>query len=230
MYSHSENYILPLSHDEVVHGKKSLLDKMPEDYWRKFANLRLLYSYMYAHPGKNLIFMGGEFGQFIEWNYKQELDWLLLDYEKHQQTQEFVKDLNQLYQKEKALWELDHDVHGFRWIEADDYEQSVLSFIRSSENAKQQIIVLLNFTPEPRDDYRVGVPGPGEYELLLNSDQEVYGGSDYETSARVKAKKKAFHGFEYSISINLPPLAGVYLKHNKSETETKKESKKQQEK
>jgi 1,4-alpha-glucan branching enzyme len=224
MYSHSENYILPLSHDEVVHGKKSLLNKMPGDYWRKFANLRLLYSYMFAHPGKNLLFMGGEFGQFIEWDYKKELDWLLLDYEKHQQMQEFVQELNQVYQKEKALWELDHEVEGFRWIEADDYEQSVISFIRSSENDKQQIIVLLNFTPTPRDDYRIGVPGAGEYELLLNSDQKVYGGSDYETSARVKAEKKPFHGFEYSISINIPPLSGVYLKYNQEELEKNTEN------
>ncbi|SFL30601.1 1,4-alpha-glucan branching protein GlgB [Halanaerobium salsuginis] len=214
MYSLSENYILPLSHDEVVHGKKSLLDKMPGDYWQKFANLRLLYSYMYAHPGKNLIFMGGEFGQFIEWNYKQELDWLLLDYEKHSLIQDFVKELNQLYLKEKALWQLDHYQDGFQWIEADDYQQSVISFIRSSENKLQQIIVILNFTPVPRDNYRIGVPGPGEYELILNSDQPIFGGSDYQTFARLKAEKTAWHGFEYSISTNLPPLAGIYLKYN----------------
>lgn len=230
MYSQSENYVLPLSHDEVVHGKKSLLDKMPGDYWQKFANLRLLYTYMYAHPGKNLLFMGGEFGQFIEWNYKQDLDWLLLDYEKHQLTQDFMQELNQVYQKEKALWELDHEHEGFRWIEADDYEQSVISFIRSSENSAQQLIILLNFTPIPRDNYRVGVPGPGEYELLLNSDQKVFGGSDYETAARVKAEEIPFHGFEYSISINLPPLAGMYLKYNperkKSAEKNKKKSKK----
>jgi len=217
MYSLSENYILPLSHDEVVHGKKSLLDKMPGDYWQMFANLRLLFSYMYAHPGKKLVFMGGEFGQFIEWDYKQGLDWLLLDYENHQQVQEFVKEINQVYQKEKALWELDHEPEGFRWIEADDYEQSVISFIRSSDNEAEQIVVVLNFTPVPRDDYRIGVPGPGEYELLLNSDQKVFGGSDYETAARIKAEEKSFHGFEYSLSTNLPPLSAIYLKYNKDE-------------
>jgi 1,4-alpha-glucan branching enzyme len=225
MYSQSENYCLPLSHDEVVHGKKSLLDKMPGDYWQKFANLRLLFTYMYAHPGKKLVFMGGEFGQFIEWNYKQGLDWLLLDYENHQQTQDFMQELNQVYRKEKALWELDHEHEGFRWIEADDYEQSVISFIRSSESAAQQLIVLLNFTPVPRDDYRIGVPGPGEYELLLNSDQKVFGGSNYETAARVKAEKKPYHGFDYSISINLPPLAGIYLKY-KAENKKEKKSEK----
>jgi 1,4-alpha-glucan branching enzyme len=225
MYSQSENYVLPMSHDEVVHGKKSLLDKMPGDYWQKFANLRLLYTYMYAHPGKNLVFMGGEFGQFIEWNYKQSLDWLLLDYEKHQLTQDFMQELNQVYRKEKALWELDHEHEGFRWIEADDYEQSVISFIRRSENEAQQLVVLLNFTPVPRDDYRIGVPGPGEYELLLNSDQKVFGGSDYETAARVKTEEIPFHGFDYSISINLPPLSGIYLKYKK-ETKKKKETNK----
>lgn len=223
MYSQSENYVLPLSHDEVVHGKKSLLDKMPGDYWQKFANLRLLYTYMYAHPGKKLVFMGGEFGQFIEWNYKQSLDWLLLDYENHQLTQDFMQELNQVYLKEKALWELDHEHDGFRWIEADDYEQSVISFIRKSEKDAQQLVIVLNFTPVPRDDYRIGVPGPGEYELLLNSDQKVFGGSDYETAARVKAEAVPFHGFDYSISINLPPLAGIYLKYKK---EAKKENKK----
>jgi 1,4-alpha-glucan branching enzyme len=225
MYSQSENYVLPLSHDEVVHGKKSLVDKMPGDYWRKFANLRLLFSYMYAHPGKKLLFMGGEFGQFIEWNYKQSLDWLLLDYDQHQLTQDFMQELNQVYLKEKALWELDHEDQGFRWIEADDNEQSVISFIRSSENGSQKLIILLNFTPNPRDNYRIGVPGPGNYELILNSDQKVFGGSNYETAARVKAEAKPFHGFDYSISINLPPLAGIYLKYKPAKTDKNKKKK-----
>ncbi|PTV99577.1 1,4-alpha-glucan branching enzyme [Halanaerobium saccharolyticum] len=225
MYSQSENYVLPMSHDEVVHGKKSLLDKMPGDYWQKFANLRLLFTYMYAHPGKKLLFMGGEFGQFIEWNYKQDLDWLLLDYEKHQLTQDFMQELNQVYRKEKALWELDHEHAGFRWIEADDYEQSVISFIRNSENEAQQLVIILNFTPIPRDKYRIGVPGPGEYELLLNSDQKVFGGSDYETAARVKTEEIPYHGFDHSISINLPPLAGIYLKY-KQPTKKKEKIKK----
>ena len=233
MYSQSENYVLPMSHDEVVHGKKSLLDKMPGDYWQKFANLRLLFTYMYAHPGKKLLFMGGEFGQFIEWNYKQDLDWLLLDYEKHQLTQDFMQELNQVYRKEKALWELDHEHAGFRWIEADDYEQSVISFIRNSENEAQQLVIILNFTPIPRDKYRIGVPGPGEYELLLNSDQKVFGGSDYETAARVKTEEIPYHGFDHSISINLPPLAGIYLKYKqqtKKNEKTKKLKKSTQEK
>jgi len=233
MYSQSENYVLPMSHDEVVHGKKSLLDKMPGDYWQKFANLRLLFTYMYAHPGKKLLFMGGEFGQFIEWNYKQDLDWLLLDYEKHQLTQDFMQELNQVYRKEKALWELDHEHAGFRWIEADDYEQSVISFIRNSENEAQQLVIILNFTPIPRDKYRIGVPGPGEYELLLNSDQKVFGGSDYETAARVKTEEIPYHGFDHSISINLPPLAGIYLKYKqptKKKEKTKKVKKSTQEK
>ena len=195
---------------------------MPGDYWRKFANLRLLFTYMYAHPGKKLIFMGGEFGQFIEWNYKQSLDWLLLDYDKHKLTQDFMQELNQVYLKEKALWELDHEDQGFRWIEADDNEQSVISFIRSSENGSQRLVILLNFTPIPRDDYRIGVPGPGVYELLLNSDQKVFGGSNYETAARVKAEEKAYHGFDYSISINIPPLAGIYSKYKPAKSNKKK--------
>lgn len=215
MYSQSENYLLPLSHDEVVHGKKSLLDKMPGDYWQKFANLRLLFTYMYAHPGKKLIFMGGEFGQFIEWDYQKALDWLLLEYKKHKQCQEFIQELNQVYKKEKALWELDSEENGFQWIEADDYEQSVISFIRKSENSNQQIVIILNFTPVPRDNYCIGVPKPGSYELLLNSDQKVFGGSDYETMARTKTKNKALHGFKHSINIDLPPLAGLYLKYQK---------------
>ncbi len=214
MYTNSENYILPLSHDEVVHGKKSLLDKMPGDYWRKFANLRLLYSYMIAHPGKKLLFMGGEFGQFIEWNYQQELDWLLFDYEKHNQLHDFVKELNQTYLKEKSLWELDHEMKGFNWLEADDYEQSVISFLRHSSIEDDHLVVICNFTPQPRDNYRIGVHKSGYYDLILNSDQQAYGGSGYQTSARIKTENIPYHGKDQSIEINLPPLAALYLKYN----------------
>ena len=214
MYNYTENFVLPLSHDEVVHGKRSLLDKMPGDYWQKFANLRLLYAYMMAHPGKKLLFMGGEFGQFIEWNYKQELDWFLLDYEKHQEIQNFVSNLNQIYLNESSLWELDYSSKGFEWIEPNDNNQSVLSLIRY--NSKDQpIIVALNFTPIPRDNYRIGVPKEGVYEVILDTDDNIYGGSEYSGKTKYQTDPHKFHGFPCSIELTLPPLAGIYLKPTK---------------
>ncbi|MGM0414304.1 MAG: 1,4-alpha-glucan branching protein GlgB [Bacillota bacterium] len=214
MYTYSENFVLPLSHDEVVHGKRSLLDKMPGDYWQKFANLRLLFSYMMAHPGKKLLFMGGEFGQFIEWNYKQELDWFLLDYEKHQETQNFVRDLNQIYLNESPLWELDYDSKGFEWIEPNDNSQSVLSLIRYNKQEKP-IVIALNFTPIPRDNYRIGVPKEGVYKVILDSDENIYGGSEYSNKTKYQTEPVKYHGFHHSIEITLPPLAGIYLKPEK---------------
>ncbi len=214
MYNYSENFVLPLSHDEVVHGKRSLLDKMPGDYWKKFANLRLLFSYMMAHPGKKLMFMGGEFGQFIEWNYKQELDWFLLDYKKHQEIQNFVRDLNQIYLDESPLWELDYNSKGFEWIEPNDNNQSILSLIRYNSE-EQPIIVALNFTPNPRDNYRIGVPKEGVYEVILDSDEDLYGGSEYSGKKKYQTEPHEFHGFPHSIELTLPPLAGVYLKPEK---------------
>lgn len=211
MYTYSENFVLPLSHDEVVHGKRSLLDKMPGDYWQKFANLRLLYAYMMAHPGKKLLFMGGEFGQFIEWNYKQELDWFLLDYTKHQEIQNFVRDLNQIYLNESPLWELDYSPKGFDWIEPNDNSQSVLSLIRYNTN-EQPVIIALNFTPVPRDNYRIGVPKEGVYEVILDSDEDIYGGSEYSGKTKYQTDTREYHGFPYSIELTLPPLAGIYLK------------------
>ncbi len=212
MYAYSENYILPLSHDEVVHGKKSLLDKMAGDYWQKFANLRLLYAYMFAHPGKNLLFMGGEFGQFIEWNYKQELDWLLLDYPKHQEIKRYVKDLNEFYKRNNALYVKDYEHEGFEWIEADDYKQSVISFTRSGKKADDLRVILCNFTPVPREDYKIGVPLEGRYKEVFNSDQEKYGGSGILNEEPIKSKKEELHGFSQSIKVTVPPLAAVYLK------------------
>ncbi len=211
MYTYSENFILPLSHDEVVHGKRSLVDKMPGDYWQKFANLRLLYAYMLAHPGKNLLFMGGEFGQFIEWNYQQELDWFLLDYEKHEQIQKLVKKANKIYRQNPQLWELDYQEKGFHWIEPNDYTQSVLSFIRyDSEN--KPLIIAGNFTPVPRDDYRIGVPEPGTYEVLLNTDSSSFGGSGYCETEKYESDYREFHGRSQSLALTLPPLAAVYLR------------------
>ncbi len=212
MYNYSENYILPLSHDEVVHGKKSLLDKMSGDYWQKFANLRLLYAYMFAHPGKKLIFMGGEFGQFIEWNYKKELDWLLLDYSKHQQLHKYVKELNHFYQKNEALWIKDYQQDGFEWIEADDYKHSLISFTRSGRTLDDLRVIICNFTPVVRNHYRIGVPIEGKYEEAFNSDQKKYGGSNICNDQTIHSTKDKCHGFEQSIEITVPPLAAVFLK------------------
>jgi len=215
MYAYSENYILPLSHDEVVHGKKSLLDKMSGDYWQKFANLRLLFAYMFAHPGKNLLFMGGEFGQFIEWNYKQELDWLLLDYSKHQEIKKYVKDLNHFYKRNNAFWLKDYKHEGFEWIEADDNKQSVLSFTRSGEKTDDLRVILCNFTPVPRENYKIGVPFQGQYREIFNSDLEKYGGSGIVNEKPIESKKEELHGFSQSIKVTVPPLAAVYLKLEK---------------
>ncbi len=210
MYAFSENFILPLSHDEVVHGKQSLVDKMPGDYWQKFANLRLLYSYMLAHPGKNLLFMGGEFAQFIEWNYRQELDWFLLEYEKHHQTQNFVSEINKLYKSCQPLWKLDHSEDGFNWIEPNDYSQSVLSFIRRGENG-EHVICVYNFTPVPRDNYRIGVPEKTNYRVLLNTDDEEFGGSGYCQQRKFYGENVKFHGRVNSLDLVLPPLGALYL-------------------
>lgn len=212
MYHYSENFILPLSHDEVVHGKKSLLDKMPGDYWQKFANLRLLYGYMMAHPGKKILFMGGEFGQFIEWNYKQELDWHLLNYPKHNELKNYLKELNIFYKNNPAFWGKDYQDEGFEWINADDYQQSIISFTRSSQKLEQLIIVICNFTPVPRNNYKIGVPVKGEYLETFNSDSEKYGGSNLTNKSPIKSKKEEYHGFENSITLTIPPLASLYLK------------------
>ncbi|MGF7184022.1 1,4-alpha-glucan branching enzyme [Desulfitispora alkaliphila] len=212
MYAFSENYILPLSHDEVVHGKKSLLDKMPGDYWQKFANLRAFYGYMMAHPGKKLLFMGGEFGQFIEWKYDSSLDWHLLDYDKHQKMHHFVRELNWFYRKESTLWELDHDWRGFEWIDPHDYSQSIISFMRRGNSVDDVMIVVCNFTPEVHGGYRVGVPQPGEYREIFNSDNQAYGGSGQENRGGIIAQDAQWHGQPHSLEITVPPLATIYLK------------------
>ena len=214
MYTYSENYILPLSHDEVVHGKKSLLDKMPGDYWEKFANLRLLFGYMLAHPGKNLLFMGGEFGQFIEWDYKKELDWFLLEYEKHKKMSGYVKELNEFYLKEKALWLLDHKPEGFQWVEADDKDRSIISFLRYPYNQENHLLVICNFTPVTRENYQVGIPLNKEYEVVFNSDLKKYGGKGTLNQKLYAPSKKSCNSKPYSLEIDLPPLSILYLKIN----------------
>ena len=209
-YAFSENYVLPLSHDEVVHGKCSLISKMPGDYEEKFASLRAFYAYMMAHPGKKLLFMGQEFGQFIEWNYANELDWLLLEYEKHQKLKYFVKILNNKYKESKTLWEVDTSWEGFKWISNDDNEQSVISFYRSDKEDNKTIVVC-NFVPVERGDYRIGVPRNGTYKVVLNTDDVSFGGSGALVEKAFKAEKISMHGYDYSINLHIPPLSVLYL-------------------
>lgn len=212
MYAYSEKFILPLSHDEVVHGKKSLIDKMPGDYWQKFANLRLLYGYMMTHPGKKLLFMGGEFAQFIEWRFYEQLEWFLLEYEMHGSMQSYVKDLNHLYKAESALWELDHEYEGFEWIDADNKDQSIATFIRRGKLDKDVVVVVCNFTPHVYSDFRVGVPVGGTYIEIFNSDKEKYGGSGVVNGAAVESEKLQWNSREHSIAVKVPPLGVSYFK------------------
>lgn len=218
MYAFSENFILPLSHDEVVHGKKSLLDKMPGDYWQKFASLRLLLGYMIAHPGKKLMFMGGEFGQFIEWRYYQQLDWFLLKYDMHNKLHNYVKQLNHFYKNHKELYEIDFDWKGFKWIDCSDYEQSVIAFTRIAKNKDEFIIAVCNFTPCVRNKYRIGIPKMGAYEEVFNSDLECYGGSGVKNEGIIQTENIPWQSCDYSAEITLSPLGIIFLK-NKNEGE-----------
>ena len=208
-YAFSENFILPISHDEVVHGKCSLINKMPGDYEAKFANLRTFYGYMMAHPGKKLLFMGQEFGQFIEWDEKKPLDWMLLGYEKHQQLQAYVRDLNHFYRDTPSMWQVDYSWEGFQWIVPDDNQQSVVIFLRR-DAAGKMVLIACNFNPVLRENYQLGVPVAGTYKELLNSDDAKYGGTDVH-NAPVRSVKGAMHGFDQHISITLPPLSTVYF-------------------
>jgi len=213
VYAFSENFILSISHDEVVHGKRSLLEKMPGDDWQKFANLRLFYSYMFAHPGKNLLFMGNEIAQRKEWNCSYSLDWHLLQYEPHKTTQQFLKDLNIMYKNYPALFEIDHSYEGFEWIDFNDADNSVISFLRKSENEEEIIVCVFNFTPVPRDNYRIGVPKKGAYQEILNTDWTQYYGSGVDNPKEVYSQDVPMHGREQSIILTLPPLGGLYFKY-----------------
>ncbi|MBQ1371900.1 MAG: alpha amylase C-terminal domain-containing protein, partial [Oscillospiraceae bacterium] len=209
-YAFSENYILPLSHDEVVHGKCSLLQKMPGYYVDKFANLRAFFGWQIGHPGKKLNFMGNEFAQFIEWNENQGLDWLLLDYDTHRQMKDFVRDLNHLYLDTPALWQNDSNWEGFQWISCDDRDNSVIAFRRIDDQGRE-LVGICNFCPVKRSHYRLGLPRAGAYELALNSDAKQYGGWDTELPPIV-AEKSPWGSYEYSAEFVLPPLSVLFYK------------------
>ncbi|MRX65482.1 1,4-alpha-glucan branching protein GlgB [Maribacter luteus] len=207
-YAFTENFMLPFSHDEVVYGKRSLLYKMPGDEWQRFANLRLLYGYMFTHPGANLIFMGGEFGQSSEWNYNQSLDWHLTQYELHSGIQELIKDLNKIYKSSPALYEKQFSQEGFQWVDYGDAENSVLTYIRKGHNQEDDLVIAANFTPVPRTKYRVGVPKTGTLKQLFNSDAKKYGGAGSKKMS-VTTENEPWHGYDNSIEITIPPLGIV---------------------
>jgi 1,4-alpha-glucan branching enzyme len=218
IYAFDENFVLPLSHDEVVHGKGSIIDRMPGDDWQKFANVRLLYSYMYAHPGKKLLFMGDEFAQEREWNHDRSLDWHLAEDPMHAGVRTLVRDLNHLYRCTGPLYERDNEREGFSWIDHTDMENSAIAFVRHGSDPRDLLVVACNFTPVVRYGYRIGVPPAGEYEEVFNSDSERYGGSNVGNLGRVKADEIPAHGRERSIAITLPPLAAVYFRPVRSES------------
>jgi len=206
MYAFTENFMLPLSHDEVVHGKGSLIGKMPGDPWRKFANLRLLYGYMYSHPGTKLLFMGGEFGQVAEWNHDRSLDWHLLDQPMHRGMMELVKGLNRLYSGEPALYAYQFDGQGFEWVDYNDRENSVIIYKRIGTDPSDTLLVVGNFTPESKSEYRIGVPTPGTWQEIFNTDDELYGGSGVGNKTAAKTSPIKYHSRDHSIAITLPPL------------------------
>lgn len=210
-YAFSENFVLPISHDEVVHGKKSLIDKMPGSYDEKFAGVRAFLGYMMAHPGKKLMFMGQEFGQFIEWNYEKGLDWLLLDYPKHRALQNYFKKINEFYKANPAFWQIDYSWEGFSWISSDDKDNSVIAFRRIDEKGKE-IIVVCNFANVERCDYRIGIPKKGAYKIVFNSDDVDFGGEGKGNKGKLKTESINMHGFEQSISLDLPPMSAIYIK------------------
>ena len=218
-YAFSENFILPLSHDEVVHGKCSLIGKMPGNYDDKFNNLRVLYAYQMAHPGKKLNFMGSEFAQFIEWNFKQGLDWLLLDYEKHRKMQQFVKTLNRFYLENRELWEVDTGWDGYEWIEPDDRDRSVIAFRRKDRKGRE-LVVVCNFCPVLRENYRLGLPKQGWYVPVLNTDDEAFGGYGFAPET-VRTEKKPSHGQMQSGLFRVPPMSVCFYRYHRARPQTK---------
>ncbi len=212
LYAFHENFVLPLSHDEVVHGKASLLSKMPGDDWRKFANLRLLFTYMYGEPGKKMLFMGSEIGQWREWSHDEQLDWGLLEYPLHRGLQDYLRDLNRLYHAQPAMYERDFQPEGFEWIDFRDADSSVVSFIRRGIDPEDVLVFVFNFTPIPRMNYRIGVPRPGFYQEMINSDSELYGGSNVGMAGGAQADSRPWHGQPYSLEVTMPPLGALILK------------------
>ena len=209
MYEYSEHFIMPLSHDEIVHLKKSLIEKMPGDEWQKFAGLRAMIAYQYTRPGKKLLFMGTEIAQRSEWNHDASVDWHLADRSFHRGFQEFMRELGALYNAQPALWRRDADYDGFSWIDVADRENSVLSYVR--RDGTDHVVVVLNLTPVPRQNYRVGAPAPGTYRTLLSTDDPRFGGSGYMPIDTVQAEATSFHGYPQSIALNLPPLGVMIL-------------------
>ena len=224
-YAFSENFVLPISHDEVVHGKCSLINKMPGNYNEKFAGVRAFLGYMYAHPGKKLLFMGSEFGQFIEWDYKKGLDWLLLDYEMHLWLQDYARELNKFYKKNSPLWEIDYSWEGFNWIVSDDNTNSVIAFVRSDKE-DEKIISVCNFTPVLRKNYKIGVPESDGYELVFNSDAKKFGGTGEKIKKTYKTIDGEMHGYKQYIELTLPPMTTLYFKQKKTEKPSDKKAKK----
>jgi 1,4-alpha-glucan branching enzyme len=218
VYAFSENFCMSLSHDEVVHGKGSLMGKMPGDYWQKSANLRMLFGYMYAQPGKKLMFMGGELAQWSEWKHDYSLDWHLLEpgpfHAYHQGMQQWIADLNSFYRQEPAMHQLDCNPAGFEWIMANDADQSVIAFLRKAQTTGTQVLVIGNFTPVPRSGYRVGVPCTGFWREMLNSDADLYGGSNMGNAGGVEAVAGGSHGRPCHIEVTLPPLGMIFLVHS----------------
>ncbi len=209
LYAYNENFVLPLSHDEVVHMKRSMLDKMPGDVWQKFANLRALYAYQYAHPGKKLLFMGGEFGQWNEWDESKSIDWMVSGMDKHAGLSNLLRDLNHLYRNQPALHAFDFNAEGFQWISCDDEANSILAFLRRSLH--ESVVCVFNFTPVPRENYKIGVPESGTYVELLNTDANFYGGAGLGNAGRTEALDYKQHGFDFSLNLTLPPLSGLIL-------------------
>lgn len=226
LYAFSENFILPFSHDEVVYGKRSLLNKMPGEYWDKFAQLRLLLGYMMAHPGKKHLFMGFEFGQFDEWKDEQQLDWMLLDFEMHRKMNDYVKELIKIYKRSKPFYEVDFSHEGFEWIDVNNYEQSIFSFIRKGKDPDELLIVICNFKKEKYENYQIGVPKGGTYREILNSDHVDFGGTGIINRKKIEAKEDPFHGKPYSIHVSIPPFGIVVFRPVKKRKERKTDGKK----
>jgi len=214
LYAFSENFVLPISHDEVVHGKKSVIEKIPGDEWQKFATARAYYGFMWAHPGKKLLFMGQEFGQTSEWNSDEALPWWLLDHRPHQGLKAFVRDLNRLYRGTPALHVRDCEIEGFQWIIVNDDAQSVLAFLRKGAPGDRPVAIICNFTPEPRANYRFGLPFAGRWREALNSDASMYGGSNVGNFGGVQAEPRPAHGLPASAAATLPPLATLFFEYD----------------